>query len=339
MVIRIPKTLKKKTKKKKQKKGEEKEKRQEREREEREERAGKKEREIEIMLPHVSLPSHIAQGPHVSPFALGNSSLGSTQVDGSGSVVGGESLNVSRASGEVISVKPVDAEKKRTLSPYVTGNSVLAIKYKGGVLMACDMLGAYGSTKRYKNVQRVFKVNETTIVGASGEISDFQYISNLLEELTTQDFCYDDGCTLTPKEIHAYLCRVLYNRRNKMDPLWNSLVVAGVDPLTGESFIGSVGMLGTSYTDSHVATSFGNYLSRPLFREFQRDDMSLEEAVSLMQEALRVLFYRDKTSINKYILAKVEKEEGVAISKPFALDTKWDLKAFVNPSKHAVGSW
>ncbi len=151
--------------------------------------------------------------------------------------------------------------RKHTTSPYVTGNSVLSIKYKEGVLMACDMLGAYGSTKRYKSVQRVFKVNETTIVGASGEISDFQYISNLLEELTTQDFCYDDGCTLSPKEIHAYLCRVLYNRRNKMDPLWNSLVVAGVDK-SGESFIGSVGMLGTSYTDSHVATSFGNYLSR-----------------------------------------------------------------------------
>ena len=66
--------------------------------------------------------------------------------------------------------------------------------------------------------------------------------------------------------------------------------------------------------------------------------MSLEEAVSLMQEALRVLFYRDKTSINKYVLAKVD-SSGVAISKPFALDTKWDLKAFVNPSKHAVGSW
>jgi 20S proteasome subunit beta 7 len=226
--------------------------------------------------------------------------------------------------------------RKHTTSPYVTGNSVLAIKFKDGVLMACDMLGAYGSTKRYKSVQRVFKVNETTIVGASGEISDFQYISNLLEELTTKDFCYDDGVTLSPKEIHAYLCRVLYNRRNKMDPLWNSLVVAGVDK--GEPFVGSVGMLGTSYTDSHVATSFGNHLSRPLFREFQRDDMPLEEAVSLMQEALRVLFYRDKSSINKFILAKVD-GQGVGISKPFALDTKWDLKAFMNPSKHAVGSW
>jgi len=214
---------------------------------------------------------------------------------------------------------------------------VLAIKYKDGVLMAADMLGAYGSTKRYKSVQRILRVNDTTIVGASGEISDFQYISNLLDELMTQDFCYDDGCTMTPKEVHAYLCRVMYNRRNKMDPLWNSLVVAGVDKTSG-SFVGSVGMLGTSYTDSHVATSFGNHLSRPLFREFQRDDMSLEEAVSLMQEALRVLFYRDKTSINKYVLAKVD-SSGVAISKPFALDTKWDLKAFVNPSKHAVGSW
>ena len=72
---------------------------------------------------------------------------------------------------------------------------------------------------------------------------------------------------------------------------------------------------------------------------FQRDDMSLDEAVALMKEALRVLYYRDKTSINKYVLAKVTGADGVAISKPFALDTKWDLKAFINPSKHAVGSW
>ena len=41
-------------------------------------------------------------------------------------------------------------------------------------------------------------------------------------------FCEDDGKELAPWEIHAYLCRVMYNRRNKFDPLWNSLVVAGV---------------------------------------------------------------------------------------------------------------
>ena len=228
--------------------------------------------------------------------------------------------------------------RKHTTYPYVTGNSVLAFKYAGGVLMACDMLGAYGSTKRYKSVTRIVKVNDSTIVGASGEISDFQYIKTLLDDLTTQDFCYDDGHSLTPREVHGYLCRVLYNRRNKMDPLWNSLVVAGIEPSSKERFVGCVGMIGTSYEDSHVATSFGNYLSRPLFREFQRDDMSLEDAIKLMQDALRVLFYRDKTSINKFILSKVD-ATGVSLSEPFALDTTWDLEAFANPSKHAVGSW
>jgi hypothetical protein len=35
---------------------------------------------------------------------------------------------------------------------------------------------AYGSTKRYKSMERIFKVNDSTVVAASGEISDFQYI-------------------------------------------------------------------------------------------------------------------------------------------------------------------
>jgi len=35
---------------------------------------------------------------------------------------------------------------------------------------------AYGSTKRYKSMDRVVKVNQHTVLGAGGEISDFQYI-------------------------------------------------------------------------------------------------------------------------------------------------------------------
>jgi 20S proteasome subunit beta 7 len=46
--------------------------------------------------------------------------------------------------------------------PYVTGTSVLALKYKDGVLMACDTLGSYGSTKRYKSVERM-KVRDRSL--------------------------------------------------------------------------------------------------------------------------------------------------------------------------------
>ena len=139
-------------------------------------------------------------------------------------------------------------------TPYVTGTSVLGITYKDGVLLAADTLGgqhrklpcclqqtclfckllnvlgiggsdkrhagrglagSYGSTKRYKSFERLARVNNTTVLGAGGELSDFQYIQTLLEELATEDYCADDGIQLTPREVYAYLSRVLYNRRNK----------------------------------------------------------------------------------------------------------------------------
>ena len=43
----------------------------------------------------------------------------------------------------------------------------------------------------------------------------------------TEDFCHDDGHTLSPKEIHSYLSRVMYNRRNRMNPYYNQLIVGG----------------------------------------------------------------------------------------------------------------
>jgi 20S proteasome subunit beta 7 len=37
----------------------------------------------------------------------------------------------------------------------------------------------------------------------------------MLQELSDDDFCLDDGHSLKPAEVHSYLARVLYNRRNK----------------------------------------------------------------------------------------------------------------------------
>ncbi len=51
-----------------------------------------------------------------------------------------------------------DPTRTHTKYPYVTGTSVIGIKYRDGVLLAADTLGAYGSTKRYKDTQRVVKV-------------------------------------------------------------------------------------------------------------------------------------------------------------------------------------
>ena len=87
---------------------------------------------------------------------------------------------------------------------------------------------SYGSLARFKDIQRLHKVGNSTVIGASGDMSDFQYIQSLLDDLLIEEeTTKDDGHKLGPAEIHEYLSQVMYHRRSKFNPLWNSLLVGG----------------------------------------------------------------------------------------------------------------
>jgi 20S proteasome alpha/beta subunit len=43
----------------------------------------------------------------------------------------------------------------------------------------------------------------------------------------------------------------------RFDPLWNSLVIGGIED--GKPFLGTVGMIGTCYSDVHIATGEASY--------------------------------------------------------------------------------
>lgn len=49
-------------------------------------------------------------------------------------------------------------------------------------MLAGDMLGSYGSLAKFRSVERIIKVNDTTILGASGDIADFQHLKALIEQ-------------------------------------------------------------------------------------------------------------------------------------------------------------
>ena len=71
------------------------------------------------------------------------------------------------------------------------------------------------------------------------------------------------------------------------DPLWNSLVVAGVQP-DGSPFCGMVSMIGVHYDDSCICTGFASHLALPLLRDAHSAEMSEADADKLMKDALRV---------------------------------------------------
>lgn len=82
---------------------------------------------------------------------------------------------------------------------------------------------------RFMDVPRIHKVNKNTVIGASGEYSDFQAIKRLLHELTLEDFVAADGRETGPSEVHRYLTRVMYKNRSNVNPLYNQVIVAGFD--------------------------------------------------------------------------------------------------------------
>ena len=83
--------------------------------------------------------------------------------------------------------------RKHTQSPIVTGTSVIALKYSDGVLMAADTLGSYGSLARFTDNRRMITVHQTTLLGGSGDFSDFQYLTDKLDDMAVNDFNANDG--------------------------------------------------------------------------------------------------------------------------------------------------
>jgi len=233
---------------------------------------------------------------------------------------------------------PSMGPSKRTQSPMVTGGSILGLKYAGGVMVAADTIASYGSLVRYEGVLRMAQVGiaNDTILAAGGDYSDYQCMLKMIEAKATAEFAVDDGCTIPPAALHNWLTRIMYQRRSKMDPLWNSIIVAGFR--NGKPYLGSSNIYGTMFEDNFMASGLGSHLALPLIRKGWREDLTEAEARKLLEDSMRVLFYRDTRASAFITIGKVD-TAGSSITEPFKLETYWEYPSFVQGNTTGDGSW
>ncbi|KAL2024212.1 hypothetical protein VTK56DRAFT_9368 [Thermocarpiscus australiensis] len=227
--------------------------------------------------------------------------------------------------------------KTATQSPVVTGTSVIAIKFKDGVVMAADNLASYGSLARFTDVKRLRTFLDTSVVGFGGDVSDMQYLDRHLKELAIDEAYEHETHTTTTTDgdeagndnnnnkgqlnaanLHKYLQKLMYRRRNDFDPLWNQILVAGFDG-AHKPFLASVDLRGTAFASPSLATGFGAMLAQPIMRRYAATEedaarLSRDEAVAVVRECMKVLFYRDARSLDRYSIAVVTKD-GVELSE------------------------
>lgn len=223
---------------------------------------------------------------------------------------------------------------EHTLSPIVTGGSLVAMKYKGGVLVAGDSLCSYGSQARYKDVCRLKKVGHYTLLGSTGEHSDFQYLGEMLDEMDTEEFNHEDGCSMGPKQYSSYIGRVMYNRRSKMNPLYNQFIIVGKKK-DEEPFLSFVDHQGTYFEENYTATGLAGHVGLPLIRNEWSPDMSYEQAKALAIKCLQVCFYRSCRAFCEIYIGRAE-ASGVTISEKTSIDHYWEHDAWMEKRLEGV---
>lgn len=215
--------------------------------------------------------------------------------------------------------------KAHTQSPAVTGTSVVAVKFNGGVAIAADNLASYGSLARFTDVKRLRTFGDSAVVGFGGDVSDMQYIDRLLGSIDIKENYSAHGNLLNAKNLHTYLSKVFYKRRSEFNPLWNHVLVAGFDG-NGQPFLSSADLLGTTYSAPHLATGFGAHLAVPILRRLFPEEkpikeISKEQAVAALNECIKVLWYRDARSLDSYSIAVISKD-GIEVKEDEKLEAQ-----------------
>ena len=209
-----------------------------------------------------------------------------------------------------------------------SGGSVIGVKYDGGVLLAADTLLSYGSLAKWPNIPRLVILGQFSAICATGDYADFQDVTKGLQEEIQAELVVDDGMTMGPTELFSLLHRTMYKKRCDFEPALCQFVFIG--SRNGETLLGGVDDIGTKWVDDCVSTGYGAHVCNPLLRralEVKNGKLTRDEALAVVQDCLKILFYRECRAINKFQIADASNSR-VLISEPFSVDTKWDFEGF-----------
>ena len=225
---------------------------------------------------------------------------------------------------------------KHSKSVVYSGSSVIGLKYNKGIIIACDTRMCYGnSLSLVSSKERIKALNNRTLIGYSGEFSDIQETTRILNELVLDDQLETNGKNEKgPVELGHYLSSLHYERRNKLDPYLNSAIVGGID-FNGDIVLMQVDPFGTFLSGNYFTTAFANYFACSLLRNNypkNPNDLTKEKAIELIMKCFEVLFYRDCNAGDNIQFSVIEKDNN-GIPKfengEYRLKTKWEYKQFM----------
>ncbi len=173
-----------------------------------------------------------------------------------------------------------------------SGTTIVAIKFKDGVILASDKRTSAGFIIFNKQAEKLHQITDTIIMGAAGLVGDINYVVKLLKanaklkELSSKNRVY-------AKEL-ANLLGLLFNQY-KYFPFLTEVIIAGKDE--NDYYIYTIDEAGgISKFKDYTSTGSGMLYALGVLEAEYKENMDLSEAKELAKKAVKAAIERDMGS-------------------------------------------
>ncbi|CAI2294237.1 unnamed protein product [Caenorhabditis sp. 36 PRJEB53466] len=186
-----------------------------------------------------------------------------------------------------------------------TGTTIVAVSYKGGLVMGADSRATAGNIIADKHCEKVHKLTESIYACGAGTAADLDQVTKMLSG------------NLRLLELNTgRKARVITALRQAKQHLFNYqgyigayLLIGGVDPTGPHLYMCSSN--GTTMAFPFTAQGSGSYAAITILERDFKTDMTKDEAEKLVQRALEAGMHGDNASGNSLNLVIIEPNETV----------------------------
>lgn len=182
---------------------------------------------------------------------------------------------------------PLPAGSTQSLYPVTHGTTCVAVRYVDGVVMAGDRRATSGNLIAHRSIEKVFPADRHSGVAIAGAAGPAVEMVRLFQ-LQLEHYEKVEGSPLSLEGKANQLSQML---RSNLPAAMSGLAVvpifAGFDLARGAGRLFEYDITGGRYEESdHAATGSGSLHAETVIKVGYRRDLSEDEAVTLVSEAL-----------------------------------------------------
>jgi len=172
----------------------------------------------------------------------------------------------------------------------IHGTTTVGLIAGDHVILAADKRATAGTLIASRRVKKIVKINEYSAMTISGLVADAQALADIIKE-ESRYYHLTTGKPLSVKGIATLLANILFS--SKFFPYIVQLIVGGYDT---QPRLYTLDLYGSITEEKYTATGSGSPVAYGVLEDNYKDDLSVDEAVSIAVKAIRSAILRDSAT-------------------------------------------